>query len=376
MSFPTRAATKVATMLLRMLAIIPMVPAMILNVDWGGPSPWLMNLVGVLSIVLTAVFVEAGVRSRSWLMMPILISIGTAGSLINVQNALTNLGRATDHESDQRRSQMKASSLVAEDGRKMVAARAEVAKLAGEQPPDVIEADIQRTIAADANRYRATSECDVQHITAGPSMTWCASINDMKAKKAAAIRRDDLDAQIKVLNAKSATMTTVSSDDPFADRVVMVMKIVGVHMSAEQRDALSSQKDVGKAVFYEIAATFGPTAWFIILGTAGAAGHMPGRLRSMLRRREQQPKGKAKEPDDFDKFVAEIFEIATGAYITSLDAWNAWQSWCHKKRQPPGNRRDFGMRFVRHFSRDDNHGRPRYCNVQFRASLRLVASNG
>lgn len=389
-------------MVARMVAVWPLIPAMLININWadGIAAPW--NLAAAGAIVGSAVFVEASWQARSWLMSPVYLLLATILFACNAQVAFENVTTRSDHRSDHRKSAMVAAKSQWSQRSQWSQGRAEAATIAGEAAPATFQSEIDAKIASDSRRWQSTGECNPLQITAADSRSFCSAIAELKAKKAAAERRDELDAKVAAIDAKAELAGEVpTSADPFADNVAAFLSMFGVELSNATKKAIGAQKDVLRSVTLEIVATFGPTAWLLTVnGMMSAAPHAPvpkptperkpeRRSWSWRRNRHDKADLAAKvenidmaEPapavaldDPFHKFVAEMIEEATGITTPASETFKAWQAWCAKYGLEIGTQKAFGTKMVAKFARENNNHRPRYLNIRIRStrpSLRVV----
>jgi hypothetical protein len=76
--------------------------------------------------------------------------------------------------------------------------RKEQVAIAGNTTPESIQAQIQAAIAADAKRWQASDKCNPDAISQPMTRAFCEGIHQLEAKKAAAIKRDEIDRQLAI----------------------------------------------------------------------------------------------------------------------------------------------------------------------------------
>lgn len=382
------------------VAVLFLVPALAINVNWvdGVASPW--NWAAVGSVVGSAVFVEAARHSRSWGWAPLYVLLAFALFLANTQTAFENASHKSDRRSDHRKSLTVAAETARSQRSQWSHGRTAAATVAGEAAPTTIQSEIDAKVSAEAGRWRASHECDPLEIKSQGTRDFCSEVSTLKAKKAAAERRDELDGKIAKLDEKTETKEEApTSLDPFADNVAAFVLMFGVRLSDDTKRAIGAQKDFTRSVTLELIATFGPSAWLLMVqGMFAVVARVPAQVPAPERKPEAR-KGRwfgrkeqevvaavpapvvAPEPpvvaldDPFHKFVAECIEEAAGINLPAGDAFKAWQAWCSKNGVDPGHQKPFGLKMIAKFARDNNNNRPRYLNIrlkQARPSLRVV----
>lgn len=383
----------------RIVALVWLVPALMVNVDWSGNTPLSWNLAAAGSILCAALFIEGARLARSWTLSPTFLVAAIFLVLVNVQVAFEHAAHRSDDRSDHRKSAIIAAKKASSQRSQWSQGRTEAAIIAGERSPGSYEADIQAKILRDARRWQATHECDPLHTTAKDSMAFCAAIKELRSKKEAAERRDELDAKIADLDAKTDGAEVVTSVDPFSDGFASFMMMFGVKLSDDVKHAISVNKDVMRSVALELIAALGPSAWLLMVNAlasgqpqapapAPAAGRPAGPATRPERQSEPKPAASVAGPpmdpppvpveDPFHAFVAEKLEDANGVTTKANTPWAAWQDWCRENGHPIGSQKAFGSKMKTRFAHDQNNNRPVYLNVRVKPAtpaLRVVASN-
>jgi hypothetical protein len=375
-------------MVARMVALCWLVPALAINVDWTGETHWAWNLAAGGSILGSALFIEAALLARSWLMTPVFLLAGVFLFVCNVQVAFDNASHKSDHRSDHRRSAMVAAKNQSSQRSQWSQGRAEAATVAGERASKAYEADIQAKIAADSKRWQSTGQCDPLQITAGPSREFCSAIAELRSKLEAAKQRETFDADIKKLDETTGSTEVVTSVDPFADNIADFLAMFGVKLTDDTKHALAAQKDVTRSLSLELLAMFGPSAWLLLI-TALTAPRAPvpyAPAPVATRPAAVRPVAAAKpvadtEPppvaldDAFHAFVAEVLEESTGTMLPASEPFRLWMTWCAKHGKEPGTQKVFGGKMKSRFAWEPNNNRPRYLNVRAKVpALRLVST--
>ena len=257
---------------------------------------------------------------------------------------------------------------------------------------------MQAAKATDAQRWKATEGCNAEKITAGPTQTFCANLAQLAAKKAAAIKRDDLDAKLASLDSKD-TGGVPESADPFADNVARMLGLLGYTVSDDGKVLIASLRDWGKAVGVELLAGFGPSALLLILlRIGGQRGGEPVPVPEAQRKAPALAKAKPQaapppEPEtapqeplpvilgfdaEIDAFIARRLEFVAGENIPAGQLFKAWQDDCAEHGREAGSAKGFSNRIRKRVTHEPNSGRPRYVGVRFKLTdapvLRIVSA--
>ncbi len=335
----------------------------------------------------------------------------------NLQNALGNAAHFSGGQSDHRKGEQATAQLRQSQLKQLTTRRAEQAKVAGEEAPASITAELERVKAADSRRWQSTAECDPAKITAGESKAFCANIASLKAKMAAATERDALDGKIAAISTKLEDAgTPPASVDPFADNVALAASVVGIEMSAHAKEVASSLKDLIKAIVLELMAAFGPSAILALLRPAQRSHSEPKSEEAPQQKtaspaRERAPATiaavativrKSSAPvaqtemvaatpaendapmvaatvaaDPVAAFLATKLEARSGEHMPAGEVWRLYCEFCEAKGIETGTQKAFGGRAKSLLGWENNGNRPRYLNVRKRESsaLRLAVSN-
>lgn len=389
----TRRRGRAWTALAYMVALVPLAPAILVNVDTAHAGSLGWAFAAGLSIAMGAVFFECSLVAKGlfqrlgFLMLSVIIVLG------NVQNAMINASATSDHRSDHRRNAIQSAQKASSQRSHWSQGRNEQAKVAGETPVAAIEAEIEAATLKESNRWRATDQCDPIKTTARDSRAFCASIAELKAKLAAAKVRDDLDKKIAALDAKREDMDDVPTVvDPFVENVMRILVVVGVVDTPELRSIISASKDWIKAILLEMMAVFGPSAILMLLlrrevEEPVAAVEKVQKAPSPPTQKPVQPVAEVEvDPsilaadDPLHAFIASELDEQVGATMPAGEVWMLWQAYCAENDMPIGTQRAFGSKLKKVIAWEANNNRPRYLNVRrkakVKADLRVVASNG
>ena len=244
-----------------------------------------------------------------------------------------------------------------------------VADVAGEDAVAGIEAEIGAAKASGASSWRATDGCNVEKITAGASRKFCAGIGALEARRAAAVKRDELDKEIGALNGKEPSGPVPSSDDPQAESLSEFLQTVGYQVSLKRiAAALSWGTGIGVEV---MAATF-PAGILSILSKIGRPkAPLPLKKEAQARRwwyrrkkageietaSVEVPVAATEGDVEIGAFYARRVEAATGKYVASSKLFEAWKAHCEGRGIEPGSAKAFSLRIQKIVSYERNNGR-------------------
>jgi hypothetical protein len=234
-------------------------PAVYVSVE-ATPLPWTPFAIG--SVIFAAVFVTLAQARRSfWFGV-----LGAVFILINLATALGNVATISEEYREGRSSVIERKQQI--DGKRAALniARKAQADVAGEVPAETIESQVQALIASDAPRWTASGHCDPDKITQLATRTLCDQIGKAQARKAAALKRDEIDAKLAEVD-KETVFGAPSSADPYAESLARLLTVFGFQVSDEDKALLSSTKDWGKAIGLELMAAFGPMALTLLFET-------------------------------------------------------------------------------------------------------------
>jgi hypothetical protein len=397
----TKPQNGLATIFKLMVASLPLYPAIRINLDAAQGQGETWAIVAIAFVIFGAVCIEHAVhflRDRQLASAALWGFLGAGFLALNVMNALANAASHSDHSRDHFRDQMRASATIFEQKTKWSHGRDEQAKIAGEATPASIEAQLQAAIAADAKRWQASDKCNPDLIGQPLTRAFCEHVHELQAKKAAAVKRDELDARIAKLDdeTKSGKAEAPSSIDPFADAMADGLAAFGYQVDERGKLSITRARDWGKAFGVELLAGFGPTALLLLFLRAG----------SSQRREEPQPKAQAlvrqkqpveapvrpvaltavpqatiahfPAPDPLQSFVARRIERCEGAAVAAGDLWRLWLEDCEAHGIEPGTQQAFGRAMKKRLAHEKNNGRPRYLGVRPKvehAPLRLAVVN-
>ncbi len=367
-------ATIPATILKGFLCLLPLAPALRINLEAasGQGAAWTTFAIG--SVLASAVFIEVSLTGRGFARSIVFGLLGAFFLCLNILNAIGLAATASDNFRDNRSTQIEHKNRIAALRSQLSQSRKSQFEIAGEETPAGIEAEIQAKQATDAKRWTATNGCEQGKITAGPSREFCAAIADLKRKKAAAEKRDEIDGKLAKLEDKddSAPATV----DPFAENVTRFITMFGYKVEDGDKIYVSASRDWGKGAGVELLAAFGPAALFLFLQREHRGPEKPARTSKARRQKKPDETGDGEasssgetsgdKDGQIDNFFARRVENAAGEYIQPAVLYAAWKRDCEERGIKPGTQISFSKRMQRIVAYERNNGRPRYCHVRLK----------
>jgi hypothetical protein len=377
------------------LATLPLFPAIKINLDAAAGQGETWAVVGIGFVIFGALAIEHSLHALRWRQAITALLWGVLGAgflALNGMNAIANLASHTDHSRDENRAKMQTAADISRQRDELAERRKEHAKLAGEATPDSIEAEIQASKAANSGLWRASQSCDANSITRDVTRAFCKSLADLEAKKAAATKRDEIDAKLAKLDEKAETKGEAPSTvDSFADAMADGLRAFGYQVSEKDKLAIVRARDWSKAIGVEVLAAFGPAALLGLFLRGVAPLPKPQtqqRDKPVIATICDDPATIAARPDlggddDIDAFFGSKLETSPGVAIPAGVLFKTWQAWCAETGRKPGTQKAFSPRIQRRVERDPNNGRPRYLHVRLKEAgergrghgLRLAVSN-
>ena len=364
----------------------PLVPAVWINLDATKSQGNTWAVFAITSVVFGAVCVENAIECRGMFRRALFGFLATFFLCLNVFNALGNAAAHSEHGREDRTARIREHAKAKELFSQWSQGRKEQTAIAGSATPDSLEAEIQATKALDAGRWKATDGCNVEKITACLSRTFCATIAQLAAKKAAAVKRDELDGKLAALDSKDNGAAPESAD-PFAANVAQMLGLLGYSVTDDGKVLIASLRDWGKAIGVELLAGFGPTALLMMLGRMGRplptvkpSRPLKGKMKATAAATEKGAVEPAMDAD-VDAFMRHSLEFIADKHIPAGQLFQAWKEDCQAHGREPGSAKGFSNRIrklgVQH---DPNSGRPRYVGVCLKGTnghsgLRLAVSN-
>jgi hypothetical protein len=401
------AATKAATLksgginILRFgLAALPLYPAIKINLDaaQGQGETWVA--VGIAFVIFGALCIEHSLhalRGRQAVTALLWSVLGVGFLALNGMNAIANLASHTDHSRDENRAKMQTAADISTQRTELTERRRAQAALAGgEASPESLEAEIKAAKASNSKLWQASFSCDPAWITRDETRKFCGKLGDLEAKKAAATKRDQIDAQLAKLTEKAEVKGEAPSTvDSFADAMADGLSAFGYEVNDKTKLAIVRVRDWSKAIGVEVLAAFGPAALLGLFfrGVAPLPDTRPVRRplstnrayfaapfvdKSQKRRiafswltkkaEEKEPELDPALPSDpMDRFILTCLEASDREDTPQKQIWSMWDQEAERLGVDKRSAKALSAKLRAHgFGYDRNKGRPLYIGVRIR----------
>lgn len=400
-------ATIAATIATATICVLPIIPAVRVNLDAaaGQGEAWTIFAIG--SVIAGAVFIELCLEGRGFVKTALFAALATFFVSLNVLNAIGNAASHSDVARDVASSRLSQKQRLEDRRNELSQGRKEQVAIAGNTTPDSIEAEIRAAKAANSKLWNASFSCDPAWITRDATREFCGGLAKLEAKRAAAVKRDEIDRQLADLDAKDVEAPPAAVESYVAN-MGRFIGLLGYSVDDKAKELIAASRDWLKGVGVELLAAFGPAALLALLSRPSAppiASPQP----QPQRKPEKAVKAKvaatvAETPEnlpagnvaivatsqsggdpEIDAFHARRLETVQGEFITAAALFKAWQADCAAQGIEPGSQKAFSQRIQRRVGYDRNSGRPRYCHVRLKpahvrvehapAPLRLAVNN-
>ena len=251
------AKTAVAALALAICWLAPLVPATLINLASVKTQGIVMAAIAIGFVVAAALAVESAFESRDAGRRIISALLAMFFVSANMHTALSNVSTGSEQSRGTREQEIRQRGRDETRFKELSKSRKAQLEIAGNATPGSIEAEIQAAKATDAPRWRATEGCTPEKISAGPSRAFCANLAQLAAKKAAALKRDQLDIQLDALDAKDGSAVPQSAD-PGAENMAATLESFGLTVGKNGRKILSLLSDWKWAIGVELIAAFFP----------------------------------------------------------------------------------------------------------------------
>ena len=400
------AATIAAMIAKAVVCILPIVPAVRVNLDGaaGQGAAWTTFAIG--SVIAGAAFTELALEGKGIVRSTLFAILATFFVGLNVLNAIGNAASHSDVSRDAASSQQEKARRLAERRSQLSQGRAEMVAIAGSATPESLEADIRAAKAASSRLWNSSYQCDPSWTTRDATREFCASLAELEKKKAAAVRRDQIDAQLAALDAKDVEAPP-SAVESYVNNMARFLGALGYAMDDKAKELIASSRDWLKGVGVELLAAFGPAAMLALLARFSQHAPAPQVEPRARRQSEKATKGKVAaavgeggeaafatienvagivatlqgdDDPEVDAFIGRRLESLQDAFVPAKALFEAWLADCAEQGVDPGSQKAFSKRLQRRVGYDRNNGRPRYCHVRLKAKaehgpLRLAVSN-
>jgi hypothetical protein len=190
--------------------------------------------------------------------------------------------RATLHR--RKVSKNSASRIVAMNCRK------EQVAIAGNATPESIEAEIHAAKAANSKLWNASFSCDPAWTSRDATRAFCATLAELEKKRAAAVRRDQIDADLAKLDAQDVEAPP-SAVDSYVANMGRFIGLLGYTVDDKANELIPASRDWLKGVGVELLAAFGPAA---LLSLLARSAHQPNQAPQPQPQPQRKPKKAAK----------------------------------------------------------------------------------
>jgi hypothetical protein len=383
-SRPETMTATIATIGKTALCALPLVPAILINLEAAAGKGPAWTAFAIASVIFGAVCVENAVEGETVSKKLLWCIIAAVFLFQNVTNAIGNSAARSDDRRDVQSSQILKNQRLQERRNALSHRRNAQTAVAGEATADSIEAEIQSRKSADAKRWNASEGCKVEKISAGPTREFCAEIAQLEAKKAAALKRDEIDHELAGIETQDSGPVP-STADPYADNIARFIALFGYAVDDTGKAVIASSQDWTKGIAVELLAAFGPAGLLSLLSRPSRP-----KPRSELERAPVKP-GKAKTPPTaaepeatapapsqaletdaaIDAFIARWINVSQGSYVGAKALYETWKAYCEENGLEPGSQKSFSQRIQKRIGYDRNNGRPRYCHVEIKPARAL-----
>ena len=254
------------------LAASPMVPALLVNVDWFGVTPLGWKLAAIFGIVVASLFIEASRHARPWHTALLLLCAGLFGCYCNMLLAMKNASHASEDDLHLRKTHNLAVSTASSQSSQWSVERLAAIKVArGDGPPEdglapvgAIEAGRRALIDGPASRWTKSQQCT--DISADASKRFCAEVAKFDGRIAGAEERDRLTVLLTPKDGKAPTAE--KSEDPFAEDFPKFAAAFGVTVAKE---LATPHLNGVRAIWLELMAGLGYMAILLLWDLTAAA---------------------------------------------------------------------------------------------------------
>jgi hypothetical protein len=402
-------ATIAATIAKAAICVFPIIPAVRVNLDGaaGQGEAWTIFAIG--SVIAGAVFIELCLEGRGFVRTALFAALATFFVALNVLNAIGNAASHSDVARDVASSQAERKGRIVARRSELSQGRKEQAAVAGAATPESVEAEIRAAKAANSKLWNASFNCDPGWITKDATRAFCATLAELEKKRAAAVRRDQIDADLAKIDAQDVEAPP-SAVDSYVANIGRFIGLLGYTVDAKATELIAASRDWLKGVGVELLAAFGPAALLCLLSRPSSPpapqpqaqrkpekGTKAKALPIVAETEESQPapsvatisaaivaSSQSSQDVEIDAFMGRRLETVQGEFMTAADLFKAWLADCAAHGIGPGSQKAFSQRIQRRVGYDRNNGRPRYCHVRLKPAhvkaaehpaLRLAVNN-
>ena len=263
-------ATIGATIAKAAICVLPIIPAVRVNLDAavGQGEAWTIFAIG--SVIAGAVFIELCLEGRGLVKTVLFAVLALFFVSLNVLNAIGNAASHSDVARDNASSQMEKKGRIVARRSELSQGRKEQVAIAGNTTPASIEAEIRAAKSASSKLWNASFNCDPGWITKDATRKFCSELAELEAKKAAALKRDEIDRQLAELDAKDVEAPPAPIESYVAN-IARFLGMLGYSVNDQAKELIAASRDWLKGIGVELLAAFGPAALLALLSRP--AGH-------------------------------------------------------------------------------------------------------
>jgi hypothetical protein len=403
-------ATIVATIAKAAICVVPIIPAVRVNLDAaaGQGEAWTIFAIG--SVMAGAVFIELCLEGRGFVKTALFAMLATFFVSLNVLNAIGNAASHSDVARDVASSRLSQKQRLEDRRNELSQGRRDQVAIAGNTTPDSIDAEIRAAKSTNAKLWNASFSCDPAWITRDQTKEFCGGLAKLEAKKAAAIKRDEIERQLAKLDAQDVEAPP-SAVDSYVANMGRFIGLLGYSVDDKAKELIAASRDWLKGIGVELLAAFGPAALLSLLSRPAGHQHQAPQSQPQPQRKPEKAAkaivapivaetsenasaavpatvaivatSQSGDDPEIDAFHARRLETVQGEFITAAALFNAWQADCVEHGIEPGSQKAFSQRIQKRVGYDRNSGRPKYCHVRLKpahvrvahAPLRLAVVN-
>ncbi len=304
---------------------------------------------------------------------------------------METIAEAADHRIDGRSTEISGFSRGESERSGWSAIVGDAKKLVGTAPVAALQSEADGYIAKGAKVWRATEQCNPLEINRAAA--FCAEVARLKARVATAAERDKAQAKIDAYDASHVGAKPPTNADPMAALFSSLMATFNVSVTADGQKGFRAWRGVWNTVALEAMAGVMPLIWVAIIRSLVASIKGLQRMATARATRQRNVPEKLDNDDiapvakpvvekptkitpEFERWCADELEEGATYSIGATIAHKQHNAWRKRHNMPEISQKRFGEMMGERFTRDKNHGYPRYLGAQASArkspGLRVV----
>lgn len=364
----------VQRMLVVGLGMLCLVPSAAINItvrleQEAGIGPILVAIFAVALAAFALIGADKAWNNRNigafFLMLFMFVGLFT----FNIFNAIGLSSATRDSVTAPRQTAMETVTRLKTQLSSLSSQRQEFAKVAGNDTPEMINAEIREYQLQNQRIWIRTNHCGTgkRDITRADSARFCGNLAKMKAKLAAAIKVSEIDADIKSVQKGLGSIAVHNTEsDPFVAGVTSVANVfVNLGETGEKKVSVAYDLSFGMAA--EIISNFGPWALVYFLWPVAAPG---------TRRKLKAAKQKVEAVDiggQIEQFMDHAVMTKHGSNIQAGVLYRSYKNWCDKEGIEVANQTAFGKKLTElGFEKNKIRSNVFYLNIQIKEVLKAV----